>query len=121
MLQLSSRNILLHKSTYLVYLAIVLHAYALYMIWGTAFAFGMKACIALLLVYRLWVILFPTTASQTLTLERLDFKANRWFLWNKGGTLTVYEKSTVILEAGIFFPAGTPRDLCKAPGCLIAP
>ena len=83
--------------------AIVLHGFAIFMIWSTSFAILIKSIVAIFLIYRLLVIVFPSNTSQSKILEKLDFQTKKWILWNKDGSFVMYDKIAVIVEAGIFF------------------
>lgn len=103
MLNLSGKSIPLIKSTHFIRLTLVLHSFAIFMVWCTSLTIYLKASIAFYLAYRLYDILFKPKVAQYLPFEKIDFQAKKWIVHNKEGSALVYDKIAVILEAGVFF------------------
>lgn len=79
----------------------MVHAYAIYIVCRSAFLFSVKCMVTVCLLSILVRIM--RNPNQSISFKQLELQSGKWFLYDKNGVQSIYERHRVIIEAGIFF------------------
>lgn len=101
MLHLSRLSIEFKKSNLYLRLALLIHSFALLVVYLSGCWLWIKLLFALILV-RQWLAI-KRWPCPTAEYSQLDFSMNTWSLTDRTGNRFHYDKHRVILNAGLFF------------------